>query len=210
MSLERLLQTAITVVRSQGTASAAVAADRIEPWFTKARREDPDSVGILLLLAELREMQGRSSDVEAIYRECLNRKDLPLGQVAIISNNLAFHLTRPETLPEAEKLIAAAIKELGPHPDLLDTRGMIYLLSGDSDHAVEDLQEAVLSPTPLKFLHLAIAQMAAKQTDVAKLSLLKAKKLGLKVIQLSPVDTVRLDRLEKALAIGAESVSPDA
>ena len=52
--------------------------------------------------------------------------------------------------------------------------------------------------------------MAAKQTDVAKLSLLKAKKLGLKVIQLSPVDTVRLDRLEKALAIGAESVSPDA
>jgi len=210
MSLERLLQTAITVVRSQGTALASVAADRIEPWFTKARREDPDSVGISLLLAELRTIQGRPSEVEAIYRECLNRKDLSPGQAAIITNNLAFHLTRSETLPEAQKLIAAAIRELGPHPDLLDTRGMIYLMSGDSDHAVEDLQEAVLSPTPLKFLHLATAQMEANQTDAAKSSLLQAKKLGLDSTQLSTADTVRLDRLEKALGIGTETVTPDA
>ena len=199
LSLELVLQTALTIVRAQGTALSESATTRIEPWFTKARREDPESVGLSLLLAELRELQGRSAEVETLYRETLARKDLAPAQAAIVANNLAFYLARPETAAEAKKLIDGAISELGPHPDLLDTRGMIYLSAGDSKRSLEDLQEAILAPSAIKFLHLACAQVDAKQNEAAKRALEKAKKLGLDAKQLSPVEQARLNRVERQI-----------
>ena len=134
-----------------------------------------------------------------MYRELLDRKDLGGTQAAIVANNLAFHLARPDTIDEAKKLIDGAIVELGPHPDLLDTRGVVRLAAGEPRLAVADLQEAVLAPSPVKFLHLALAQVEDKQGNAARRSLDQAKKLGLEPSRLSPADRQRYDRVEAAL-----------
>jgi Tfp pilus assembly protein PilF len=200
--LARVLQSALAVVRTQGGTPDAAATARLQQWFSRARREDPDSVVIELLQAELYDLEGRTADVEKAYRTILERKDLSGAQMAIVANNLAFHLARPETIAEAKQLIDKAVLELGPHPDLLDTRGVIRLAAGEPQPALADLEEATLDPSPVKLLHLAAAQVANKQLAPARQSLDRAKKLGLVPEQLSAADKARYDIVEAALAAG--------
>lgn len=200
--LARVLQSALAVVRTQGGTPDAAATARLQQWFSRARREDPDSVVIELLQAELYDLEGRTADVEKAYRTILERKDLSGAQMAIVANNLAFHLARPETIAEAKQLIDKAVLELGPHPDLLDTRGVIRLAAGEPQPALADLEEATLDPSPVKLLHLAAAQVANKQLAPARQSLDRAKKLGLMPEQLSAADKARYDLVEAALAAG--------
>jgi tetratricopeptide (TPR) repeat protein len=199
LPLERVLQAGLTVIRGKGDRPSPEMTARLDQWFKKALREDPDSVVIALLQAELRELQGRSDEVESLYRDLLARKDLAPTQAAIVANNLAFHLARPETAAEAITLIDSAIAELGPHPDLLDTRGVVRLAAGDARRAIADLEEATLSPSPLKLLHLALAQAEDKQTLAARRSLEQARKRGLDRALLTPADRARLERVEAAV-----------
>jgi hypothetical protein len=80
-----------------------------------------------MLYADFVGMTGSPADVVAIYREVLARTDLSAQQAAVAANNLAVHLAEPETAAEAEKLVATAMAEMGPHPDVLDTRGIVRL-----------------------------------------------------------------------------------
>jgi tetratricopeptide (TPR) repeat protein len=196
-SLERLLQVAVEVARD---AEDPTAAARIDPWFAKAMRQDPESITLPLLLAEIRDLQGRPADTESIYRGILDRERLDPIARAIVTNNLAFHLARPETAAEARKLIDAAIDELGPHPDLLDTRGMVELAAGDARQALKDLQEATLQPTAVKLLHLACAQFASGDAETAVRTLEDARRKQLRSTRLSSADRERLGALEAALA----------
>lgn len=196
LPLERLMQIAADVIRDGEDPSAAA---RLEPWFAKALRQDPESISLPLLLADLRDYQGRQDEAEKIYRDLLTRKRLEPMQAAIIANNFAFHLARPDTAAEARTLIDRAIDELGPHPDLLDTRGLVALAAGDRQRAVADLQEAVLQPTPTKLLHLAFAQLQAGDAEAATRSLAAARKQQLRPARLSTADRERLDALEAAL-----------
>ena len=63
----------------------------------------------------------------------------------IALNNLAWLMTlRGEKAGGAAlDLINHAIDQNGPNPDLLDTRGIVYLKSGDVKLALEDLKQAV-------------------------------------------------------------------
>ena len=80
----------------------------------------------------------------------------------------------------ALELINKAIKRTGPSPELLDTRGIVYLKSGDVEHALEDLKQAVGgAPTAAKYFHLAQAHLAAKQKGEARENLGKAITAGL-------------------------------
>ncbi|MFM8414476.1 MAG: tetratricopeptide repeat protein, partial [Planctomycetota bacterium] len=197
LSLERALSLALQVLRSQtDEPTAMAAAARIAPWIEKGKREDPGSLVIRLLDAELRTLLGREAEAEGLYRDLLARRDLPADQVAIINNNLAFHLARPATASEARKLIDAAIEELGPLPDLLDTRGLVRLAEGDSAAAVADLREAVLAPSAAKFLHLAEAELAAGDKPAARRALDSARSKGLAKQRLMPTDAERLAKLE--------------
>lgn len=197
VALERLMHAAVDVVRSQPDPAAF--APRLEPWIVKARRQDPDSVILALLAAELLDIEGRAAEMESLYREILARKDLTSLQRAIVMNNLAYHLARPETAAEASTLVERALAELGPHPDLLDTRGLVQLAAGRSRDALQDLEEAALQPSDTKFLHLASAQAAVGDREGAKKSLQAARSKGLKATRLSPADRQRLEQLEAAL-----------
>ena len=206
MSLERVLSTAVQVVRVQDDPREWTA--RIEPWFVKAKRIDPGSVVIKLLEAEVLSLDAKDDEAEKIYRSLLSQPDVDAMQKAIISNNLAFHLARPGSTDEARKLIDAAIDELGPLPDLLDTRGMIRMAAGESQEAVADFSEAVLQPTDVKFLHLAWAQMEAGDKVAAKASLETGRRRGLSKSRLSPADRDRLAKLEDAFGAQPEAAEP--
>ena len=106
-------------------------------------------------------------------------------------NNLAWLMALREDKPsgEALHLINLAIKRKGPLPELLDTRGIVYLKSGDVKHAIEDLKQAVTgAPTAAKYFHLAQAYLAAKQKDEAKENLVKAIAAGLTPEGLHPLE----------------------
>lgn len=206
LPLERLLSSAVEVIRAQEDQAVAIA--RVEPWLVKARRLDPGSVVPSVLEAELRTLQGRAADAERMYRELLARKDLTPIQNAIVSNNLAFHLAKPATAEEAQRLVDSAITEVGPLPDLLDTRGMVRMALGKGPEAITDLQEAVLQPSDVKFLHLAWAQLEAGDKAEAQKWLQAARKRGLKPTRLSPDDRERLAKLETAFDAATETPPP--
>lgn len=198
LPLEKLLQTAIRVLRSEPT--AAQQRDRVDRLFAKARREDPDSANVALLEAEFVALGGDAAATESRYRRLLDRDDLPPAQAAVLANNLAFLLARPETAAEAEQLVERALAELGPHPDVLDTRGVVRLAAGRTAEAVADLEEAVLAPSANKQLHLACALAAQKRLETARRSLEAAKRLGLDRRRLDAADQARLEAVEALVA----------
>jgi Tfp pilus assembly protein PilF len=131
-------------------------------------------------------------------------------QAAIVSNNLAFHLAEPKTAAEAKKLIDAAIDTIGPHPDLLDTRGLVRLALGENRDAVADLEQATLQPTDVKLLHLAYARLRNGDKSAARTALEQGRKKGLTSERLTVADRARLRELEAALGMAPEQAGPDA
>jgi tetratricopeptide (TPR) repeat protein len=197
LPLEQLLTRGVSVVRSSG-ADPALAA-RLDAWIVKARRIDPGSIMVELLEAELRDLEGRPAEADTIYRSLLDRADVSPLQKAIVANNLAFHLATPETAAEADRLVASAIETLGPHPDLLDTRGMVRLALGQDREALADLEEAALAPSDVKLLHLAYARLRNGDRKAAGKALEEGRKKGLASNRLTAADQARLEELEKAL-----------
>ena len=134
-----------------------------------------------------------------MYTRILDRDDLSPNQRAIVSNNLAFHLARPETAAQARGFIDSAQKELGPHPDVLDTRGLVLLAAGDAGAAVAALSEAVLDRSATKYLHLACALAADQRMESAKKALAEARRHGLDTNRLASEDAAMLQSLEAAM-----------
>ena len=198
---ENLLREALASLLSQASAATPQQIGRIEQWFEKARRQDPDSPSLAMLFADFVGTVRGHDDTVATYRSLLDRKDLSPQQAAVVANNLAFHLASPATAAEAEQLIARAVAELGPHPDVLDTRGVILLEKGKAQEAVADLNEAVLAPTATKYLHLASALVSDQQMEAARKALAEAKKLGISSEHLSAGDRKRLDAIEATLGL---------
>ncbi len=200
MSLERTLTVALRIASAQtDDAKAKQAAVRVREKLEKAKRIDPGSLVLRLIDAELVSLEGREADAEKVYRELLASEDLDATQRAIVANNLAFHLAAPATVDEAGKLVDQAIEQLGAIPDLLDTRGLVRLAGGDAQGAVEDLREAVLVPSAAKYLHLAVAELAAGDEAAARDALAKSREAGIDRERLNRSDRERLRQLEETL-----------
>jgi Tfp pilus assembly protein PilF len=200
MSLERALTIALRVATSQTAEDAAKkAVIRVREKLETAKRIDVGSLVIRLIDAELVSLEAREGEGEKLYRRLLADPDLDATQRAIVANNLAFHLAREETVAEARTLIDEAIDELGAIPDLLDTRGLVRLAAGDAAGAVEDLREAVLVPSAVKHLHLAVAELAAGNDRAARKSLARARDAGIDRQRLNAADRERLVSVKKGL-----------
>jgi len=205
MSLERALTMALRVASSQtDDASARKAAARLREQLDKAKEVDPGSFIIRMIDVELASLEGREAESVGLYRALLATTNLEPDQRAIVSNNLALHLAREETAEEALTLIDAAIEQLGAMSDLLDTRGIVRLAVGDTAGAVADLREAVLVPSAVKHLHLAVAEHAAGEERAARATLARAKAAGIDSQRLTAADRERLDRLVRALSLPKE------
>ena len=90
--------------------------------------------------------------------------------IATSYNNLAWLLAlKDDQGKDALVDIDHAIKLVGPLPDYLDTRGVIYLSLKQTQDAINDLEIAVKAdPSPAKLFHLAQAYLQANNKEKAK------------------------------------------
>lgn len=153
---------------------------RVIAWLEKARGESPQSTIFVVGLANLYERLGDYPKAEELYRIAV-KGDERNGLVANAANNLAWLIAlKGGKEPEALKLIDGAIKARGPVPEFLDTRGMIYLNSGEERRAVVDLETALkASPSPPKYFHLAQAYLKLNEKEKARKFLETGKSRGL-------------------------------
>ena len=176
-------------------------ATKVAAIIDRARRENPGNLEVEFWAASIEERLGRPAESEAIYRRLLTADGLGEEQAARVAANLAWLLTRDETAPEAAELLDRAIRVLGPDPELLDTRSMVRLSLGLPIRALEDCQVAVLKPTPLRLLHLAVIEAANGNLAEARKALEEAKGKGLGNRWLSTPDQRRLAEVEALLAV---------
>ena len=194
------LEALAVVLRHALTACDPAIDDLVAGSIEAIQRENPGSPEIALQAAIAKESLGRIAEAEQDYRQLLATEGLGDVQAGIVAANLAWILARPETADEALELVERAIRELGPLPDILDTRALIRLAKGQTILALEDMNDAVLSPSPLKLLHLATIQAELTDLKAASNSLAQAKALGLGRERLTPDDAARQERVESFLA----------
>ena len=160
--------------------------DRVAGWFDKALAKTADSTTLLVGLGNLRERQGLYPEAQALYSRAIQ-----LGDKAGISlNNYAWLMALKDGKgKDALEYINQAIAIKGPLPDFLDTRGVVYMKSGDSQRAISDLENAIAAdPTPSKFFHLAQAYLEINNKEKAKQSLDSARGKGLTLDGLHPLE----------------------
>ena len=76
---------------------------------------------------------------------------------------------------------------------------------GEDKEAIADLEQAILQPSDVKFLHLAYAQFRVGDTAAARVSLAASRKKGLNADRLSAADRSRLAELDAALGTSPEA-----
>jgi tetratricopeptide (TPR) repeat protein len=172
---------------------------RVERWLTDAVRDNPTDFALHLQMADLRDLQGRYEEAEAIYRRILAQD----RSSVVALNNLAWLLAhRREKAAEALPLISRAIEIAGLRGELLETRAAVHLALGRSDLAVADLEEASADqPTAVRYFQLARAHRAANNSPAAVAALRKAKSLGLATELLHPMERSSYRQLAEELEL---------
>ena len=159
---------------------------RFEQLLRAAIEQHDNATMLRLALAALRMRQERFDDATSIYRDVL--KQDPANVVAM--NNLANLLAlQKKQLDEALRLVEKAIALAGPLPTLLDSRASIYLALGKPRAALTDLEQAIgMESRPNRQFHRAQAYFQLGDTKAAMQALGEARKLGLKLADLSPLE----------------------
>jgi len=198
------LQVCNIAVRASNTPPTAEQIAKVEKWFDKARTENPDSLVVQTLYADLLDFQRRFDDVEKVYRMILARSDVPDANRGAVLNNLSFLLAmQGKNKDEAVKLIDEALNLFGPQADVLDTHGIVYLSKGDTRRALDDLSDCVIATEPkgIQYVHLAMAQTAAQDYPAARKSLERAGALHFSPDELSPLEKSHYQEMLQKLSL---------
>ena len=163
--------------------------------------KDP-AMSILLTLADLMSWRLENKEAQAIYLQVLQQS--PDNIFAL--NNLAVLLSMfSGNSSLAMKSVTQAIDKGGPMDSLLDTRGLVQLLSGHSELAIADFKQSVFEKESAENqFHLAVAYAAVQKFQEAKDSLAIAEKLGLYEEELHPKEREKLKRLRSQLGTGGQ------
>ncbi|HYV35442.1 MAG TPA: tetratricopeptide repeat protein [Gemmataceae bacterium] len=170
---DRVLHTAVIVLRlGKGTPDQQA---KVEGWLQKAATEQPKSLFLQILHAEVEDLRGRYAEAASIYGQILQKDQNNI----IALNNLAFMTAlKKENLQDSLAMIDKAIDIAGPQAQLLDTRAVVLLQMGQSQKAVQCLQQAIaLGGNAENYFHLAVAQRQAKNQTAAVEAMLKAREL---------------------------------
>jgi tetratricopeptide (TPR) repeat protein len=158
----------------------------VEEQLLNAVTKKPRSTVLKMHLSDLYDLRGHYLKAVDMYRQVL--KDEPNNVVAL--NNLAWLLAHGHgSTREALQHIDRAVNGMGRRADLLDTRGLVHLALGDTPQALADLKEATSEgPAPSRLFHLARVYDKQGNKDKAREALTEAKKKGLQVSTLHPVE----------------------
>jgi tetratricopeptide (TPR) repeat protein len=158
----------------------------VRDWTEKALEATPQSLAMKLNLAEIYAIEENFSRAEVLYKEVLQAD--PKNAIAL--NNLAWIMApRPESAEQALKLADQAIALYGSSGEMLDTKARILIAAGQADRAVIELNEAIArGQTPLRYFHLALAQMKQSKPGEAKESFKAARARGLDTKMIHPAD----------------------
>ncbi len=176
---------------------------QVGQWIDQAIAANPDVSQLQLRKAELLDLQGNDREASQIFEQLLQRGDLSANERVIILNNLAFnYAVRGEQGDKALRMAEEAIGIRGPAAEILDTRAMAHLATGNTAAAIKDLNEAIFGgDEPIKLFHLAWAHEQANNTDQASEMLRKAHEQGLDIKQLSEPEQQRYQAMVQKLGL---------
>jgi tetratricopeptide (TPR) repeat protein len=164
----------------------------------KELQKNPKAAPLLFHLANVRSLQGDYEQAQHLYQESIEYDQTNSGPLI----NLAWLIARKDGAgTRALELLSRAISLDGPNPDFLDTQALAYLAAGQNDLAIKNLDDALgVSPSPLKYVHLAQAYLAAQRRSDAEVALRNAQTAGLDIKKLNPLERESCVRLLEALA----------
>jgi tetratricopeptide (TPR) repeat protein len=167
--------------------------ERVGRRLEEAIAKQPDSVSLQFDLANLRILEKRYDDAEAIYRRLYKQNPTNSGPL----NNLAWLLAlRGVRLDEALEAIDKAITMEGPNPSLLDTRAIVRIARKETRAAIKDLETAIsVRSEPIYSYHLAQAQATEGDRAAASETLQNARKAGFDPATLHPIEFEAYQRL---------------
>jgi tetratricopeptide (TPR) repeat protein len=198
-----VLGVALSVVREKRDQVGEKYDATIQGWLDRGLLDNPDSITLLLLQADLNDIQKRYSDAAAIYRKLLDRSDLTGPRRAIVLNNLSFLVSLDRSAAsnvDPLQLANEAAQILGPSSDILDTRAVAFIAKGQYSQAIQDLKDAVTdNPTATKYFHLAEAYFGAGEKRFAVEAWTKAEELGLKKEVLNRMEHDKYDKLKREI-----------
>ena len=117
------------------------------------------------LLAAIRNLQGRYEESIKLYEKVVGMDKNDVGS----RNNLAFLLAmQQKQYSEALQHLNDSLQVIGPHPDLLDTKALVYLQMGKSDQAMDELMQAMdQDPSAMAQFHLACVHKVKRNRQYA-------------------------------------------
>ncbi|HEX6964059.1 MAG TPA: hypothetical protein VF175_19480, partial [Lacipirellula sp.] len=209
--MDDVLAVALEVLRNRRAEAPEELDATVGRMVRTALRDDPESARRLVFEAEMLEVQDKFEESIAAYNRLLARDDMPRLVRATALNNLSFILAlqskKPEDLDLALRSVNEAIEILGPISDILDTRALIYVAAGEFDKAAEDMRLSVMvTPTPSKYYHLAVAELGAGNEAGAKAAWQRAQADGIAPDKVSELERDQLQEFaEKMKQLGASS-----
>lgn len=166
--------------------------DRGQRWLETWLSQQPQSLPLLLGLAELHSLRGRHEQAQQVYQRVILRDPHNLAAL----NNWACQLVLRGRHSEAMPLVSRAIASHGELPALIETRGLIHLEAGRLEAAVSDFEQAIAAePTATRYFHLARGHLARRERAAARQALERAAQLGLTPHDLHPLERVHFERL---------------
>lgn len=188
----------------------------VQHWLDAGLRENPDSIALLIVQADLYDLEKKYEDAAKIYRKLLANKDLNGIRRAVVLNNLAFlvALAGPNAAGGSDPLalVQEAVDIMGPNSEILDTRAIVLIAQGKYKEAIADLRLAVTdNPTASKYYHKARAHFLANETNDAIEAWEKAEQMGLNREALNRMEfdqyeelKAKIDQLRKKSVTQAE------
>ena len=196
-----ILNVAMAVVRDKRDKIGDKYDAQIQHWLDAGLRENPDSIPLLVVQADLYDLQKKYQDSASVYRKMLARDDLVGLRRAIVLNNLAFLLALDTTAKaggdDPMKLVQEAAQIMGPNSDILDTRAVVLISQKQYKQAIQDLELSVTdNPTASKYFHKAVAHLGANENRAALEAWQKAEALGLSREALNRMEFEQYDQMK--------------
>ncbi len=183
-NVQEILSVALAVARDKRDKIGDKFDGQIQKWLEAALRENPESIPLQIVQADLYDLQKKYDDSAASYRKLLTRNDLTGLRRAVVLNNLSFLLALSGSNASSEvdplKLVQEAAQIMGPNSDILDTRAVVLTSQKNFKQAIQDLELSVTdNPTASKYYHKARAHYLANEMRSAVEAWEKAESLGL-------------------------------